>query len=288
MTNAREAEPEPSITGEASRVATSRVTRPEMARHSGRRAVTVGLVNVEPRAVSHVNVVRQALEKVHQMVLETLPDIEALRTSITWKPDGSPVTEADVLVERGVEALLREILGDITFHGEETFEEGMASQMGWMAVLDPIDGTENFCSGLKVWGLSLSIWHDRAHVGSMLMLPELKERLITGDSIQHFSSRITGFSSSISDDLVAQLAGAGEARISGCAVFNMMNVVRGTFRRFVNPVGAYSWDLLAGVQLALEHGCEVEIDGSSYAGTYLEPGRRYRVDIRHRPDRDSG
>jgi len=210
-----------------------------------------------------------------------MPSIIAFRREVSWKPDGSPVTKADILVEEKIESLLRRCLGELTFHGEESFTQTGTGSSGWVAVLDPIDGTENFCSGSKIWGVSLSVWNDGLHLGSMLMLPELGEKLLTGDSVEHFSSRITGLSSSISEDLVHELANAGEARISGCAVYNLMNVIKGTYARFANPVGAYSWDLLAGVSLALEHGCEVEIDGQSYSGSYLEPGRKYRVDIRH-------
>ena len=229
----------------------------------------------------HFPSARKAMEEVERLVLKLLPTIDSLRTKITLKPDNSPVTEADLLIEVEVEVALRELLGDITFHGEESFMDKGIDARGWVAVLDPIDGTENFCSGLKIWGLSLSLWHSGVHICSMLMLPELGEKLVTGDELVHFSSRITGFSSSISDELVSRLSDAGEVRISGCAVFNLYNVVRGTYSRFVNPVGAYSWDLLAGVSLALEHGCEVEIDGQTYNGSYLEPGRKYRVDIRH-------
>jgi myo-inositol-1(or 4)-monophosphatase len=203
------------------------------------------------------------------------------RYAITFKPDNSPVTDADVFVEGIVEAYLREQLGDIRFIGEETYTSHDGDLSGWTAVLDPIDGTENFCSGLKEWGVALTLWHDGEHAGSLLLLPELHEQLMTGDTIEPIQSRITGFSSSISNDLVAQLADAGEGRVIGCAVYNLFNVVRGSYRRFVNPVGAYSWDLLAGVMLALEHGCEVQLDGQRFNGRYLEPGRKYRVDIRH-------
>ncbi|WP_062381526.1 inositol monophosphatase family protein [Demequina pelophila] len=225
--------------------------------------------------------VRSVLEGVCALVEAELPELAARRYAITWKPDGSPVTDADVYLERQVEAHLRTYYPDIRFIGEESFVESDADLAGWTAVLDPIDGTENFCSGLKEWGVSLTIWLDGHHEGSLLLLPELGERLITGDTFAPIRSRIVGFSSSISDELVRQVAATREARIIGCAVYNLFNVVRGSYSRFVNPVGAYSWDLLAGVQLALEHGCEVLIDGLPYDGRYLEPGRRYRVDIQH-------
>jgi myo-inositol-1(or 4)-monophosphatase len=97
-----------------------------------------------------------------------------------------------------------------------------------------------------------------------------------------------GLSSTVSPETNAVLQTIREARITGCAVYNLFNVARGAFARFVNPRGAYSWDLLAGLQLATELGCRVELDGDLYDGRFLAPGRRYRVDIQHRHDLHSG
>ncbi|VEG52328.1 inositol monophosphatase [Mycolicibacterium aurum] len=237
---------------------------------------------------SSADFTRDVLEEVVTHVSRVLPTVQSLRYEITWKADDSPVTAADVFLEGEIESLLRERLPDLSFVGEESYRPGFAPGSGWLAVLDPIDGTENFCSGFKEWGVSLSLWHDHKHSASLLLLPELGMRILSGDQIERVRSRIVGFSSSINDELAAQLSKAGEARIMGCAVYNMVNVIRGAYARFVNPVGAYSWDLLAGVALATEYGCEVTLDGRPYAGELLEAGRRYRVDIRHGRRADPG
>jgi myo-inositol-1(or 4)-monophosphatase len=225
------------------------------------------------------------LAGVRDLVAASLPDLDARRHDIEWKADGSPVTAADRLLEARIHAWLDARLPDLTLIGEESHVGGPAPRTGWIAVLDPIDGTENFCSGLKEWGVSLSLWEGRTHRGSLLMLPELGDHLATGDALVPLPhSRITGFSSSFTPDIAAGLAGAGEGRITGCAVYNLYNVARGAFARFVNPKGAYAWDLTAGVMLAREHGCDILIDGDAYDGSFLEPDRRYRVDICRRHD----
>lgn len=220
-----------------------------------------------------------ALLAVRQRVDELLPDIERLRRSVEWKIDGSPVSAADRLVEAEVEKLLVTRFGQLNFIGEETFQENQVGSADLTAVLDPIDGTENFISGLKEWGSSLSLWWRKKHLASILLLPELNQSLVTGNEIEKHESRIHSFSSSTSSELISRLQIGQENRISGCAVFNLFSVVTGRFSTFSNPVGAYSWDLLAGLQLALEHGCKVEVEGEKYDGEYLEPGQRYRVEI---------
>jgi myo-inositol-1(or 4)-monophosphatase len=222
------------------------------------------------------------------LVTSALPEVMSRRYQVTWKPDGSPVTEADILLESRIGTFLQSRIPEMTVIGEETFRAGTPVSAPWVAVLDPIDGTENFCSGLKEWGTSLSIWHEGCHSGSLLLMPELGERMMSGDIPRVPRSRIVGFSSSFSPDIASGLADAAEGRIMGCAVYNLFNVIRGSFARFVNPKGACSWDLLAGVSLAHEAGCEVLVEGEEYVGQFLAPDRRHRVDIRHRYDLHPG
>ena len=228
------------------------------------------------------------LARVRDLVLASLPRMQELRYDITWKPDGSPVTAADIFLETEIAALLADEIPGIVFVGEESWTPGLALGTGWIAVLDPIDGTENFCSGLKEWGVSLSIWQGGIHRGSLLMMPELNEAIMTGDIPRVPHSRIVGFSSSYNARIGEGIAANPEARIMGCAVYNLFNVIRGAFARFVNPRGAWNWDLLAGVALAREAGCDVKVDEKDYDGRFLEPGRRYRVDIQHRYDLHPG
>jgi myo-inositol-1(or 4)-monophosphatase len=230
------------------------------------------------------------LQAVRDLVEDSLPDLLKRRFDIRWKADGSPVTEADLMLEQRLTAWLAERLPGLRLIGEESFVAGAAAAAGdgWVAVLDPIDGTENFCSGLKEWGVSLSLWHGGDHAGSLLMLPELRESLASGDAIVRVPSRITGYSSSMHPAIASGIAGGGENRIFGCAVYNLFNVARGAFARFVNPKGAHSWDLLAGLMLAREQGCDILVDGKTFDGSFLDPHRRYCVDIRHRYDLHPG
>jgi myo-inositol-1(or 4)-monophosphatase len=226
------------------------------------------------------------LDRANTFILKTLPELLAYRFDVRWKKDDSPVTQADILLEQRLGAWLAERLPGLTLIGEESYasEATTLPADGWVAVLDPIDGTENFCSGLVEWGVSLSLWRNGTHRGSLLALPELGAHLRTGQVVPYMRSRITGFSSSIVPAIADGIKEAGEARILGCAVYNLYNVTRGALARFVNPKGAHSWDLLAGVLLAREHGCDVWIDGKIYDGSFLAPDRKYRVDIQHRYD----
>ncbi|WP_218221713.1 inositol monophosphatase family protein [Nesterenkonia sp. Act20] len=233
----------------------------------------------------HTQTARAALIEASDLLDSLMPKLDALRTELEFKADDTPVTAADLLLQQELETLLRARLSNLTFVGEEESAGWEAKPTGWVAVVDPIDGTENFASSLVEWGTAISIFHSGVHSASMIALPELGQRIISGDTLKYAQSRIAGFSSGMDQTLVDRIAEAPQARIYGAAVYNFFGVVTGRLASFTNPVGAYSWDVLAGLPLAREHNCEVFVDDEPYDGRYLEPGRRYRVEVHHRYDR---
>lgn len=90
------------------------------------------------------------------------------------KQDLSPVTIAD----RNVEQLLRtEIETTFPNHGifgEEHGQENMDSPELW--VLDPIDGTKSFITGMPTFGTLISFLKNGKSVVGVLEMPALKER----------------------------------------------------------------------------------------------------------------
>lgn len=222
----------------------------------------------------------QLLKSCQQVIFEQLPLILEARFQFSFKSDDSPVTKSDLLIENLIIAFFKKWDPDIQVIAEESFRNQTPLPSGRILVIDPIDGTENFLSGLKEWGVSVTVWNHGLHEGSMLLLPELGEAIISGEPIIRYNSRITGFSSSFNEAIADGIRSAAEYRVTGCAVYNLFCVITGRFHRFLNPKGAYIWDLLPGIMLAIEHGCQVYLNEQLYDGThFLDPTCRYRVDI---------
>ena len=215
-------------------------------------------------------------------VSHNLKEILRLSSKKSKKKDGSFVTEGDIKCQDVILDIINSKFGDLNLEivSEEINSEDFSydSNKNYI-VIDPIDGTENFCTGLKEWGISLSTYLKDKHHESAIFLPELNEYLITGDSLNYFQSRIVGLSSNLSKIEIDQQEPYEEYRIMGCCVYNMLNVVRGSYKSFSNLNGAYSWDVLAGFNLALEHGLEVVVDGKKYEGQFLQPNKRYSFSI---------
>jgi histidinol phosphatase-like enzyme (inositol monophosphatase family) len=97
---------------------------------------------------------------------------------VETKGDQSPVTPAD----RGAEELMRTLIAKkFPAHGiigEELGSESPDAEFVW--VLDPIDGTKSFISGVPLWGTLIALLHRGQPVLGCIHQPVLKQ-LMLGD-----------------------------------------------------------------------------------------------------------
>ena len=71
------------------------------------------------------------------------------------KPDGSPVTDADLAADALIAGRLNAAFpADAVLSEESTTTFGGESRV-W--VVDPLDGTSNYCHGVPLWGVSLAL-----------------------------------------------------------------------------------------------------------------------------------
>lgn len=219
---------------------------------------------------------------IYAIIRQHLDDILSLRSTGTLKSDKSFVSKGDLLCESLVFDYLRKNLDNYIIISEESDNDltGLID-VEYVVTVDPIDGTENFVSGLKEWGLGVSVYRNGTHYQSMLAMPELDVCLCTGDSINRISgSRICGLSSYMTPEDFQNLGHNFEFRIMGCCMYNMYNVIRGSYAQFQHLKGCYSWDILPGLNLAIEHGLSVSLEGSKYNGEFLMPGVKYKFIVK--------
>lgn len=216
-------------------------------------------------------------DKIIQVIKDTLPQVLDLKGEKTLKADNSFVSKGDLLMESEIKKYLENQHPDFALISEESPEGNISAyQKQKVIVLDPIDGTENFVSGLKEWGVAFCVYEDGKHIESLLALPELNLYLKSGDKLkQTFNSRIAGISSSLTKEDILKLPVGYEYRIIGCCVYNMYNVISGSYYSFENPKGAKVWDILPGLNLALEHNLMVTINNKEYHGELLRPDQSY-------------
>lgn len=93
--------------------------------------------------------------------------------TISMKPDGTPVTDADKAIERLIRERLAERFPSDGVLGEEFGQEGQ-HQRQW--VIDPIDGTKNFAGGIPLWSTLLALQVEGRSVVGVVSIPGVGER----------------------------------------------------------------------------------------------------------------
>ena len=115
-----------------------------------------------------------------------------------------PVTVADRDAEVAIRAVLQESRPQIGFYGEE--HAITPSENGLMWVVDPIDGTRAFMSGMPLWGTLIGLYNGENAILGLLDQPVLKERYVGFDGR---SQLITPeFTRELSTRLVADVSDA--------------------------------------------------------------------------------
>lgn len=216
------------------------------------------------------------IQKIIPLIKANLSQILSLRNEKELKDDNSYVSKGDLLCEKIIKEYIAKEFPDYLLISEESPEGNLeAYKAEKVIILDPIDGTENFVSGLKEWGVAVCVYENGVHQESLLALPELDLYLKTGDQFPKFESRIAGISSSLTKEDILNLKPGFEYRIIGCCVYNMYNVVTGSYYSFENPKGAKVWDIIPGLNLALENKLKVTVNNKEYHGELLRPDQKY-------------
>ncbi|WEX10353.1 histidinol-phosphatase [Chelativorans sp. AA-79] len=105
---------------------------------------------------------------------ETLPRFRQGGHVVNKHESGfDPVTEADRSAEQAIRRLVRESFPEHGIVGEEFGTENGDSSHLW--VIDPIDGTRAFISGLPLWGTLVGLMVDGDAVAGMMSQPFIGE-----------------------------------------------------------------------------------------------------------------
>src|SRR6056297_753929 len=91
---------------------------------------------------------------------------------VASKPDDSPVTIADQETEQAIRTALLDAFPGETIFGEEFGQTGTQDDM-W--IVDPIDGTRSFITGLPLFGMLLGYLTDGAPQLGVINMPALGE-----------------------------------------------------------------------------------------------------------------
>lgn len=220
------------------------------------------------------------------------------------------VTEADVRAERAITAALREHWPDALVVGEEAYAENPAVLDGLgeaelAFVIDPVDGTFNFASGIPVFGVILAVVSRGETVAGLIHDPVGNDTMAAvkggGAWLRHNDGGQTRVKAAEPVPFGQMTGGVGWGHFSGaerllvarnqakslssfnfrCAAHEYRLIAAG-HAHFLLYNSLNPWDHLAGVLIHAEAGgYAARFDGSPYLPVHRSGG------ILSAPDRDS-
>src|SRR5215472_15583235 len=99
------------------------------------------------------------------------------------KPDGTPVSRADIEAERLIRARLYAILADVVLIAEESFEPGHPNPApNRFLLVDPLDGTREFLSGHTDFTVNIALIDAGRPVAGAIFAPALGHLYLGGAS----------------------------------------------------------------------------------------------------------
>ncbi|MFB6091893.1 MAG: inositol monophosphatase [Haloquadratum sp.] len=207
--------------------------------------------------------------------------------AVEYKDDETDVvTQADRDAQAAVIETIEAEYPEDTIVGEEDDERETVPESGAAWVVDPIDGTNNYVRGTRVWGTAVAAVVDSEPVATALNLPALDDVYWTdgattyrnGDSVsvsstEHPKAGVVTPTMWWDFDARDQYGRAcrsivdrfGDLRRVGCAQAELASVADGSLDAVVTNIRANPWDTLAGVAMVRAAGGTVtDIEGNRW------------------------
>lgn len=133
---------------------------------------------------------------------------------IELKANGTPVSNADLVLDRLLYETLMAARPDYGWLSEERADDGSRLQRRRSFVIDPIDGTRAFVKDRPWWAVSIAVVEDGAPIAGVVHAPELDELY---EASAGGGARLNG----------APIATSARAALKDCAVLGSAHTLKG-------------------------------------------------------------
>ena len=133
---------------------------------------------------------KQVMEEAALAAGRAIMAIHSAGASVHYKPDSSPVTEADEEAERLILSALVRHFPDIPVIAEEAVAAGRIPDIssGLFFLVDPLDGTKEFIAGRNEFTVNIALIRDGAPVAGIVLAPALSSGFVaTDDRAERFT-----------------------------------------------------------------------------------------------------
>jgi myo-inositol-1(or 4)-monophosphatase len=201
----------------------------------------------------------------------------ATSAKVSHKEGGSPVTEADFLVDRFLKHHLETLMPEAGWLSEETEDSLTRLSKDQVLVVDPIDGTRGFMRGHQAWAIAIALVEQGRPLIGVVHAPALGETYVAvkgggaflnGKAIAVSKRAVMGASAKIAAPafLAERLRKSGlqfelQPRIPSLAL-RIASVASGALDAGFATENANDWDIAAADLIVHEAGgCLTSLDG---------------------------
>ncbi|HEV7718364.1 MAG TPA: 3'(2'),5'-bisphosphate nucleotidase CysQ [Arsenicitalea sp.] len=190
----------------------------------------------------------------------------------TWtKEFGSPVTEADILVDKFLHNSLLAARPDYGWLSEESIDNTERLHCRRVFIVDPIDGTRGFIRGEDSWTVSLAVVEDGIPIAGVVYAPardEMYDAFIGGGARLNGAPLTRRYVPGQGPVIPApgavhqELQAAGLEYVRGPALpslaYRLVQVATGKLDAAVARRGSQDWDIAGAAIILAEAGIELE------------------------------
>ena len=180
------------------------------------------------------------------------------------KKDLSMLTKNDLVIQKKIIKLIKKFFPDVKqFICEENFNINNFKKIDFkkpFAVIDPIDGTENFFSQNDMYGTFISINSKSSLKIDLIYIPTDK-LMITRDNILKISKKAKKNNkiSLLSTKCLAKKYKGSNHRIYGSSAYSFYKFIVGDANEFIYCEGAKIWDCFTGLRLTNLLNCKISM-----------------------------
>ncbi len=224
------------------------------------------------RAASALDELLDAARRAGEIALRDFRHGETTSARVDTKHGGSPVTAADLAVDRYLGERLRRSFPDAGWLSEETADDPARLEKTSLLVVDPIDGTRAFLAGDPRWAVSIALVEAGRPIAGVVHAPALGEtyaaalgggarldgRLIRAAERTSLNmARVAG-----PKPMIAALSAAAGVELTAFAkipslALRLVEVARGGLDIALASANAHDWDIAAADLVLSEAGARL-------------------------------
>lgn len=186
------------------------------------------------------------------------------RSFVKTKSDLSMLTKNDLIIQKKLIILIKKFFPDVKqFICEETFSLKKFKKIDFQkpfAIIDPIDGTENFFAQNEMFGTLISINYKSSLKVDLIYIPSYN-LMITRNNILKICKKAKKNNniSLLSTKCLAKNYKGSNYRIYGSTAYSFYKFIVGEVNEYIYCEGAKIWDCFTGLRLSSLINCKIQI-----------------------------